>query len=431
MRLSDDNAVVIVEPVANTIATSTATWGTIRVRLDEGNSILGVVGVSERDGPRIDVSRDILRSHVLGNITAETDGLWYRSPEGLHTWHRWLLRINATVPTPDFATLFETWRLTGQGAAVIITYDRDGPPSWAAWAVTPTEVHPLVSTVLRADTADPIEGLAPDWPIADLKAAHIAVVGVGSIGSATAHALAMSGVGRISLIDDDRLLWHNLVRHLSPRAHVGRFKVDSVADVIRPRWPGTTVDPLRLNVITHADEVRPLVDVCDVVVCAADGVSPRRVVSHLARRSRKTAVLACVLLDGAVGEVLRLRPWNTQGCLLCQRRKLVDDGVFDPEPLLDRPYGEGERHLPMTAVGSDLQLVGQLAAKVAVATVLEGLGHYDQSIRQEYAVLGLRPGTNTAELPAPFDPLAGELRWLPATPPFPDCPTCAPCLPLS
>jgi hypothetical protein len=184
---------------------------------------------------------------------------------------------------------------------------------------------------------------------------------------------------------------------------------------------------MRLNVITDAHRIRPLLDATDVVVCAADGVSPRRVVSHLARRSNTTAIMACVLLDGAVGEVLRLRPWPGHGCLLCQRQKLVNDGVLDPEPLLDRPYGAGDRHLPMTAVGSDLQIVGQLAAKLAVATVLEAHGHSDQVIRDEYAIIGLRPNGSTARYGPPFDVAAGELRWLVPHPSLPDCPTCETC----
>jgi hypothetical protein len=178
---------------------------------------------------------------------------------------------------------------------------------------------------------------------------------------------------------------------------------------------------LRLNVIGDADKMRPLFDSCDAIVCAADGVSPRRVVSHLARRARKTAVLACVLLDGAVGEVLRLRPWSGHGCLLCQRRQLIDQGGIDPEPDLDLGYGTGDRHRPMTAVGSDLAMVGQLAAKVAVATILEADGYYDQVIAMEYAITGLRRAVGAAP---PFDVEPGRIRWLPAAPQRDGCPTC-------
>jgi molybdopterin/thiamine biosynthesis adenylyltransferase len=231
----------------------------------------------------------------------------------------------------------------------------------------------------------------------------------------------MYGTGTITLVDDDRLLPHNLSRHQGSRGDIGRYKVDALADVMTARWPGTITKPLRLNVISNADQMRPLVDRCQVILCATDGVSPRRVVSHLARRAGKTAVLACVLLDGAVGEVLRLRPWHGHGCLLCQRQQLIDNGSVDPEPALDLGYGTGDRHRPMTAVGSDLVMVGQLAAKLAVATILEAAGHYDQVIAGEYAVTGLRRDVTAA---SPFDVDPGQVRWLPTAPQRDGCPTC-------
>lgn len=428
MRVSEPVVLIVTENVAEGVAASTATWGIVRFLLDEVNTLTAAVGFSEKDGARLDTSRDILRDHVLSHADHHTEGLWYRAPEGLHDHYRWLLRLRAGVPLEEFKRLFPAWRATAnEGATLVLTVDPQGARRWAAWAVTAAGVSPLDVTVLRGPRADPITELADDWPIEALAEARITVVGVGSIGSAVAHALATAGVGHLSLVDDDRLLWHNLVRHQSTRRDVGRYKVDAVADSITTRWPRTTVDPLRLNVITNADMMRTLFDASDLIVCAADGVSPRRVVSHLARRAKKTAVLACVLVDGAIGEVLRLRPWPGHGCLLCQRQKLVDDGVLDPEPLLDRPYGTGDRHLPMTAIGSDLQIVGQLAAKLAVATILEEHGHYDQRVLDEYMTIGLRPDGNTAEFGPPFDVACGEVRWLPPHPPLPDCPTCAPC----
>jgi molybdopterin/thiamine biosynthesis adenylyltransferase len=424
--LTGSNVVMICEDVAQAIESSAATWGYVRYALDRVNDIVAAVGVSERNGALVDVSRDTLRGHAVRHVDATTVAWWYRAIPGLHEQHRWMLRLRAAAPLDAFTTKFPTWRATGRdGATLIVTHEPDAAHPWAAWAVVDDLVLPQLVTVLRGPNADPTAALASDWPVDVLADTRITVVGSGSIGSASAHALAMAGVGHLSLVDPDRLLWHNLVRHTADRRDVGRYKVDAVADAITTRWPGTSVEPLRLDVISDADRMRPLFDRSDVVICATDGVSPRRVVSHLARRSATTAVLACVLLDGAIGEVLRLRPWPGHGCLLCQRQQLIDDGVLDPEPLIDRPYGTGDRHLPMTAVGTDLQLVGQLAAKVAIATVLEAHGHQDQSVRDEYAMLGLRPGGVTAEYGPPFDVPQAGLRWRPAARQRPDCPTCA------
>ena len=94
---------------------------------------------------------------------------------------------------------------------------------------------------------------------------------------------------------------------------------------------------------------------------------------------------------------------------------------MNPEPALDSDYGTGTSHRPMIAVGTDLVMVGQLAAKVAVATLLEILGYYDQRIEQDWALIGLRRDRTSPEL---FDLHPGEVRWLPHAESLPDCPTC-------
>jgi hypothetical protein len=180
----------------------------------------------------------------------------------------------------------------------------------------------------------------------------------------------------------------------------------------------------RLDVVANADQVRLILAEADIVLCAADGVAPRRVVSHLARRARKPAVLACVLEDGAVGEVIRLRPGPTQGCLLCLRAALMISGGIDPEAAQELGYGTGHVHRPMTAVGSDLHFIGDLAAKITVATELEARGAHDQRLPGDHAIVALRPKPGLAP---PYDVApAGKITWdvLPA--PRADCPTCGP-----
>jgi hypothetical protein len=128
-----------------------------------------------------------------------------------------------------------------------------------------------------------------------------------------------------------------------------------------------------MTVVDDAHEIRGLLATTDVMLCCADGVAPR-VTSRAAPTN--PAVLACVLADGGIGEIIRLRPFPDHGCLLCRSQALIDDGTLDPEPALEASYGTGTLHQPMTAVGSDLALVGDLAAKITVATTLETAGHY-------------------------------------------------------
>jgi hypothetical protein len=122
-----------------------------------------------------------------------------------------------------------------------------------------------------------------------------------------------------------------------------------------------------------------------------------------------------------VGELVRVRPQT--GCLLCLRRALEADGTFDPEPFLDRGYGTGTNHQPMTAAPGDLRLMGEFAAKAAVATLLERLGWFNHRLPGDWMRVGLQPRSDT---PAPFDGLRStDVSWAPMVERDPSCPTCA------
>jgi hypothetical protein len=311
----------------------------------------------------------------------------------------------------------------------VLTYapDADQPPydetpisRLAAWWVTREGVFGAAVSVEPMTTG--ITQLDPYWPVADLSTVTAMVVGVGSIGGAAATALAGYGLGRLLLVDPDRLMWHNLIRHMLPRRYVGHYKVDSLREHLTDQRGDTEVTAFRYDVVDDADRVRSLLAETDIILCCADGVAARRATSHLARRASTPAVLACVLADGGIGEVIRLRPWPDHGCLLCRRHALTDNGTLDPEPVLEAAYGTGTLHRPMTAIGSDLFIVGYLAAKVTVSTALETAGHFAHRLPGEHLTIGLQARRGWT---GPFDlGYTGNVRWAPAAPPRAGCPTC-------
>jgi hypothetical protein len=369
------------------------------------------------------------KDHFLNSGDPVGSGLHYRVQPELHAWWNPLAHRQHVITTAGFAAYVNSgFKQPGSGGYFAVTYAPevatafpDIPiPAFAAWLVTREGVRPADIEVEPSVLG--ITQLARLWPVELLASKTVIVVGAGSIGGAAAVALAAYGVGRLILVDPRRLRWHNVVRHVCGPAHVGRKKVSALRRDLAELRPDTRVEDHTLNVVTDADKIRPLLTGADLILCATDGVAPRRVVSHLARRAQVPAVLACVLEDGGLGEVIRLRPWADRGCLLCLRSGHAAIGGIDPEPAIDAGYGTGTRHRPMTAVGADLHLVGQHSAKISIATILERDGYADQRLPGEHALLALRPRPGWA---APYDVnRADELRWLSATPPIPGCPTC-------
>lgn len=418
--------VLLPHAAADRIAAITAGWGHLNVSISRPDRLAGIVGVSEREVMMAYTALDVPTGHPLTvSDTEPYSGVWHRGQDALQTaWLDCMLRASA-LPTERFRELVTHGWVSppaDRGRFTLI-YTPGDKPRFSAWWVSRVQAEPANLDVLARPGLGWAQ-LAPGWPTNVVRGARVAVIGVGSIGAVAADALAGYGIGTLSLIDPDRLLSHNLIRHLLTARDLGRAKVDGLADHLRRAWPETAVEPLELDVVADADRIRPLLHESALVLCAADGVLSRRVTSHLARRAAIPAVLACVLEGGEIGEVIRLQPWPTVGCLTCQRQHLAESGSFAPEPALDAPYGAGSEQRPMTAVPADLHLIGQLAAKIAVATLLERAGYHDQLLPGDHVLTALRPRT---DLPEPADlRRATEQRWIELGPPIAGCPTCAP-----
>lgn len=75
-----------------------------------------------------------------------------------------------------------------------------------------------------------------------LKGAHVAVFGIGGVGSYTAEALARAGIGSLTLVDNDTVGISNINRQLCAlHSTVGQYKAQVMADRIRDINPDCNV----------------------------------------------------------------------------------------------------------------------------------------------------------------------------------------------
>lgn len=424
----EDSLLVLIPLAAAELISKSGSWGHITCRVSEPDRAAIVLAVSEGSSLPHRISED--KTHFLTSADTHPSGVWYRTTAELAVQAYLLIRQQQALTFEAFKAYVPEARDPGAGRYIAITFTEAPPeiapgrvlPQFTAWMVSRDGAQPENCDV-ETDRGQ-LSALAPHWPIQELKGQRVLLIGAGSIGGAAATALSGYGVGTLDIVDPDRLRYHNIPRHICSSNAVGRYKVDALAKHIGLKWAETDVSGFRIDAIADADLLRPLIDMASVVVCTVDGVEPRRVISYLCKRAGRPLVLACVLADGRYGEILRLRPFPEVGCLECQRRALDASGQMDLEPTLDRGYGEGTRHNPMTAVGTDLHLMGSLAAKTAVATILNELGHMDQILEDDNAVVALRPEAGLAE---PFDSArAMSIRWYPSAASYPDCLACRP-----
>ena len=81
--------------------------------------------------------------------------------------------------------------------------------------------------------------------------AAVAVCGLGGLGSHIAMALARAGVGRLILVDYDRVEAGNLHRQLYTAEQVGRLKTEALAEVLKAAAPYLAIEKhaLRLTAL--------------------------------------------------------------------------------------------------------------------------------------------------------------------------------------
>jgi tRNA A37 threonylcarbamoyladenosine dehydratase len=131
-----------------------------------------------------------------------------------------------------------------------------------------------------------------------LRAARVAVVGVGGVGSWAAEALARSGVGAISLIDLDHIAESNTNRQIHALGDAyGRAKVQAMAERIAAIDPECTVTPVEEFV--DADNGARLAAGHDLVLDCIDQVSAKAALIA-ACRAQGIAVVTCGAAGGRV-----------------------------------------------------------------------------------------------------------------------------------
>jgi adenylyltransferase/sulfurtransferase len=234
--------------------------------------------------------------------------------------------------------------------------------------------------------------LLPEFDIAGqerLRRSHAVIIGLGGLGSAVAMYLAAAGVGRLTLVDFDRVDRSNLQRQIIHRtADIGRPKVESARDALQALNPLITVVaiPRTLTAAELLDQAQQ----ADVVVDASDNL-PTRLAINLACVQAGTPLVsgAAIRLEG---QVLVWQPGGDGGCYRCL-------------------YRDAQRHTetcaqtgvlaPVVGVIGSLQAVEAIKLLTNLGTTLNGRLLALDAKRMEWRTLRIRRW--------PECPVCGEL----------------------
>lgn len=192
-----------------------------------------------------------------------------------------------------------------------------------------------------------------------LKNAHVAVFGLGGVGSWCAEALARSGVGTLTLIDHDEIGLTNLNRQAEAlHSTLGKPKAIAMAERVLDIHPDCIVHPMVARYSAdNRDEFA--LSSYDYIVDAIDIVSSKLDLIQTALTHTIPIISALGTgnkLDGSLFRVTDIA--KTEGCSLARiiRRELGHRGirhhkvVFSPELPIKTPQWEtpppGRRSIP-------------------------------------------------------------------------------------
>jgi len=143
-----------------------------------------------------------------------------------------------------------------------------------------------------------------DDGLARLRAARVAVIGVGGVGSWAAEALARSHVGALTLVDLDHIAESNTNRQIHALGDAyGRAKVLAMAERIAAIDPSCAVRPV--EAFADEDNAARLVAGHDLVLDCIDQVSAKAALIA-ACRAQGLAIVTCGAAGGRV-DPTRLR----------------------------------------------------------------------------------------------------------------------------
>jgi molybdopterin/thiamine biosynthesis adenylyltransferase len=165
---------------------------------------------------------------------------------------------------------------------------------------------------------------------------HALIIGAGGLGSPAAMYLACSGIGQITLVDDDNVELTNLQRQIAhTTASVGQPKVASAKETLLALNPHVQVNALAVR--ADAALLDTLVAQADVVLDCCDNFATRQAVNAACVKHRKPLVSgAAIQMDGQITVYDPRDP--TSPCYACvfppdhtpEETRCATMGVFAP-----------------------------------------------------------------------------------------------------
>lgn len=202
----------------------------------------------------------------------------------------------------------------------------------------------------------------------------VAVFGLGALGGHVAMLLAKAGVGEMRLIDDDKILPGNVIRHICGLSRVGIEKTWAVRYSILDHFPDCKVETFTSS--WTADKLREYIDGCSAVVDATANYNFSLLLNEVCISARQPVVFSTTYRRASIGRIV-IRRHEDDPCLACYVDPARDwsDNTFpliptDPDQMF---VDEGCNSVTEEAVALDVESIANLTARLTVKLIRKQL----------------------------------------------------------
>ena len=203
---------------------------------------------------------------------------------------------------------------------------------------------------------------------------HVGVVGLGSVGSVVAESLARIGVGRLTLIDPDRVEEHNLDRLLfASAADIGKRKVDLAKRALRGSMMAERASIVAVPLSIHRRLAYARALDCDLIFSCVDKPVARDVLNFIANCHLIPVVDGGVAIEvDPLADSLFSAHWRAHlvtpehQCLRCNGQydtsmvvMELDGSLEDPSYVTNLPLGSqlgGQNVFPFSAAVATMEV---------------------------------------------------------------------------
>ncbi len=169
-----------------------------------------------------------------------------------------------------------------------------------------------------------------------LLASKVLVIGAGGLGSSAIAYLAAAGIGKIGIVEPDRVELSNLQRQiLFETADIGRSKATSARDRVQEVNPDPAVEIFEERITS--ENANKLISNFDIVVDGSDNFETRFAVSDACLHEKKTLVSAAI--SGFSAQLSTFKPYlgDAHPCYRClvpqipeRERNCAQEGIIGP-----------------------------------------------------------------------------------------------------